>query len=305
MTRFGAILRALTIVAVATGMSTAALAQQKTAKQCRDEWRANEADFKAKKIKEKDYVAQCQAGTATAPSPTTTAAPAATTGQKTAKQCRDEWKANEADFKAKNIKQKDYVTQCRGGTAAAPSAPTTTTTTTAPATPPAAPSAATSGQKTARQCRDEWKANEADFKAKQVTEKDYVAQCRAGTAAAPSAPTATTTRPTPPAPTATTAPPAAPPAPAPSASPPADSKFKPTVATAPSAVKPTGANQFADETQAKGHCPSDLVVWVNNDSNIYHFSGHKDYGKTKQGAYMCEKDALAAGDRASKSEKHP
>ena len=46
-------------------------------------------------------------------------------------------------------------------------------------------------------------------------------------------------------------------------------------------------------------------MWVNTDSSIYHFSGHKDYGTTKQGAYMCETDALAAGDRASKTEKHP
>src|ERR1700674_3299591 len=27
----------------------------------------------------------------------------------------------------------------------------------------------------------------------------------------------------------------------------------------------------------------------------YHFSGHKDYGNTKTGAYMCEKDTAAAG----------
>src|ERR1700751_4782216 len=107
MTRFGAMLRALTIVAVAAGLSTAALAQQKTAKQCRDEWRANEGDFKAKKITEKDYVEQSPAGPSTA-QPAPTAAPPATpsaaaAGQKTAKQCRDEWRANEADFKAKKI----------------------------------------------------------------------------------------------------------------------------------------------------------------------------------------------------------
>jgi hypothetical protein len=33
--------------------------------------------------------------------------------------------------------------------------------------------------------------------------------------------------------------------------------------------------------------------------------GTRDYGNTKQGAYMCEKDAKAAGDRAAKNEKHP
>src|SRR5580700_6380416 len=33
--------------------------------------------------------------------------------------------------------------------------------------------------------------------------------------------------------------------------------------------------------------------------------GRRDYGNTKQGAYMCETDAKAAGDRAAKNEKHP
>ena len=40
-------------------------------------------------------------------------------------------------------------------------------------------------------------------------------------------------------------------------------------------------------------------------SNIYHFAGRRDYGNRKQGAYMCEADAKAAGDRAAKNEKHP
>jgi hypothetical protein len=30
------------------------------------------------------------------------------------------------------------------------------------------------------------------------------------------------------------------------------------------------------------------VVWVNTKSNIYHFAGRRDYGNTKQGAYMCQ-----------------
>jgi hypothetical protein len=47
------------------------------------------------------------------------------------------------------------------------------------------------------------------------------------------------------------------------------------------------------------------VVWANLKSKVYHFSGNKDYGNTKSGAYMCEKDALAQGFRASKVEKHP
>jgi hypothetical protein len=51
--------------------------------------------------------------------------------------------------------------------------------------------------------------------------------------------------------------------------------------------------------------PTDLVVWVNLTSKIYHFAGHKSYGTTKAGAYMCEKEATAHGFRASKTEKGP
>ena len=47
------------------------------------------------------------------------------------------------------------------------------------------------------------------------------------------------------------------------------------------------------------------VVWANLDSKIYHFSGNKNYGNTKSGAYMCEKETAAAGVRAAKNEKHP
>jgi hypothetical protein len=70
-------------------------------------------------------------------------------------------------------------------------------------------------------------------------------------------------------------------------------------------VGATGAGQFATDAQARARCPSDTVVWVNTKSNVYHFAGRRDYGNTKQGAYMCEADAKAAGDRAAKNEKHP
>jgi hypothetical protein len=41
------------------------------------------------------------------------------------------------------------------------------------------------------------------------------------------------------------------------------------------------------------------------ESGIYHFNGTKDFGTTKRGAYMCEKDTAAGGFRAAKNEKHP
>ena len=74
---------------------------------------------------------------------------------------------------------------------------------------------------------------------------------------------------------------------------------------APATGQPSGANQFIAEGQAKAHCPTGTVVWANLDSKIFHFTGHADYGHTKKGAYMCEKDATAQGMRAAKNEKQP
>jgi competence protein ComEA len=41
-------------------------------------------------------------------------------------------------------------------------------------------------------------------------------------------------------------------------------------------------------------------VWVNLDTKVYHKEGDRWYGKTKNGKYMSEQDAIAAGYRASK-----
>jgi len=136
----------------AMALAPHAVAQQKTAKSCQEEWRANKAANQANGITEKAYVAQCRSGgaptaapaapPAAAPAPTAAAPrtrPTATVaGQKTAKACRAEWQANKAANQAAGVTEKAYVDECRGG--AAPSQPTA-----APAAPPApapAPTAA-------------------------------------------------------------------------------------------------------------------------------------------------------------------
>jgi hypothetical protein len=42
------------------------------------------------------------------------------------------------------------------------------------------------------------------------------------------------------------------------------------------------------------------MVWVNTSSKIYHYEGDRWYGKTKEGKFMTEADAIKAGYRASK-----
>ena len=101
--------------------------------------------------------------------------------QKTAKECREEWRANKAANQANGVTEKAYVAQCRGGAAPAQ-------TTAAPSTPPApaaAPEAAATGQKTAKECREEWRSlNKAANQANGVTESAYVRsmpwRCRTG-----------------------------------------------------------------------------------------------------------------------------
>lgn len=46
--------------------------------------------------------------------------------------------------------------------------------------------------------------------------------------------------------------------------------------------------------------PAKGMVWVNTKSGVFHHEGDRWYGKTKEGKYMTEGDAIKAGYRASK-----
>ena len=152
--------------------------------------------------------------------------------------------------------------------------------------------------KTVRECDDEYAANKSAIKASGQTKRDFVTACRSGNESIP---------------TATIAPSA--PAAAPSYNAPAPANYGSAPVPAPAQAPaeppysslPTSMStaEFASDQQARTHCPSDIVVWVNTRSRVYHFAGTHNYGHTKEGAYMCEVDAKAAGDRAAMNESHP
>jgi len=75
---------------------------------------------------------------------------------------------------------------------------------------------------------------------------------------------------------------------------------KPAPATTPPANTPAASTPAASKPAATQQTPpakSNLMVWVNTDSGIYHKPGTRFYGKTKQGKYMSEADAIKAGYR--------
>ena len=143
--------------------------------------------------------------------------------------------------------------------------------------------------KTTKECDAEYASRKVDIQAAKEKKADFISACKAlatgqdtpiaaggGAAAAPATP------------------PAAPKAPASTMS-----------ASRPTSTGASGANEYSTVADAKAKCGSDIVVWVNLKSKIYHFAGNRDYGNTKEGTYMCEKEAMAGGDRAAKNEKHP
>jgi hypothetical protein len=67
---------------------------------------------------------------------------------------------------------------------------------------------------------------------------------------------------------------------------------------APSAGKSSDtAKPSATETRVP---PSKGMVWVNTSTGVFHYEGDRWYGKTKEGKFMNEADALKAGYHASK-----
>lgn len=77
----------------------------------------------------------------------------------------------------------------------------------------------------------------------------------------------------------------------------------PSTETSAAAHPGKSADRFASESEAKAHCGSGTVVWVNTKTHVYHFAGSSAFGHTKHGAFMCQADADRTGKlHAAKNE---
>jgi helix-hairpin-helix protein len=77
----------------------------------------------------------------------------------------------------------------------------------------------------------------------------------------------------------------------------------PTSAASPAARPPAASksSEAAKSTQSEARVPpAKGMVWVNTKSGVFHSEGDRWYGKTKEGKFMTEADALKAGYRTAK-----
>jgi len=56
---------------------------------------------------------------------------------------------------------------------------------------------------------------------------------------------------------------------------------------------------FRNESQARRHCPTDVVVWLDLAKGIYYSSGQKRYARGLNGTFVCRKEARSSGYRRS------
>ena len=79
----------------------------------------------------------------------------------------------------------------------------------------------------------------------------------------------------------------------------------PTSTMPPQSVDRWRANTSGQRSTAQSarNCGSDQVVWANPSTKVYHFSGSRFFGHTKEGTYMCLSESEREGYRAAKNEK--
>ncbi|MCE9552723.1 MAG: helix-hairpin-helix domain-containing protein [Planctomycetes bacterium] len=81
-------------------------------------------------------------------------------------------------------------------------------------------------------------------------------------------------------------------------------KIKPLVTIKIVAAKADKSSAKQETVRAKTP-PKKGMVWVNSSTKVYHKEGSRWYGKTSEGEWMTEADAIKAGNRAAKNEDAP
>lgn len=89
------------------------------------------------------------------------------------------------------------------------------------------------------------------------------------------------------------------------ASPSSGANTEPAPAPTPRSSKKSTPSSPPSTSQADRGNPGPGMVWVNLNSGVYHYEGSHYYGKTKNGKYMSESEAVNAGYHAAKNEKKP
>jgi hypothetical protein len=75
----------------------------------------------------------------------------------------------------------------------------------------------------------------------------------------------------------------------------------PPAAPAPAATQKAAPPEKTEPAQVEARTPPTAgMVWVNTKSKVFHREGDRWYGKTKEGKFMTEADALKEGYRPSK-----
>ena len=226
--------------------------------------------------------------------------PIAANAESVMRTCVTEWKQAQAGGTTGGQSWPEFLAQCRTkqGSAAETPAPASQSGSLFPwwqqSAPAAAPASNAGGsiahQSVMRLCASRWKDAKAAGTTGGQTWPQFLAQCRASQGSVGAAPSGG----------GFASAPAQAPAPSQSGSlfPWQRPSAPASNVGAPSAAR---AGEYATELQARAQCPSETVVWTNTSSGVYHYSGTRYYGHTRQGAYMCEPQARAAGYRASRS----
>jgi len=77
----------------------------------------------------------------------------------------------------------------------------------------------------------------------------------------------------------------------------------PAVLAADAAAPAAAKRYFATEADAAKGCGTEVVVWINKITGVYHLKESRWYGKTKDGAYACKNEMDLAGNHGAKTEK--